>query len=85
MKTRMAQKDKFDQLLKKSIPPKPDDCWVVNLSSKELSLNEEAVLKKRMNSAVTPGQIPVDDVIVGVEGGLQGLTGCITFNPQRGN
>ena len=28
-----------------------------------------------MNFAVTPGRIPVDDVIVGVEGGLQGLTG----------
>ena len=28
-----------------------------------------------MNFAVTPEQIPVDDIIVGVEGGLQGLTG----------
>ena len=45
MKTRMAQKYKFDQLLKKSIPPKRDNRWVANLSSKELSPNEEAVLK----------------------------------------
>ena len=33
------------------------------------------MLKKGMNFAVTPEQIPVDDIIVGVEGGLQGLTG----------
>ena len=46
MKTRTAQKDKFDWLLKKSIPPKHDNRWVANLSSKELSPNEEAVLKK---------------------------------------
>ena len=44
----------------------------------------EAVLKKEMNFAVTPDRIPVDD-IVGVEGGLQGLTGsdvdkaCLTL------
>ena len=77
MKTRMAQKDKIDRLLKKSIPPKRDKSWVVNLSSKELSFNEEAVLKKGMDFAVTPEQIPVDDIIVGVEGGLQGLTGSM--------
>ena len=75
MKTRTAQKDKFDRLLKKSIPPKRDNRWVANLSSKELSPNEEAVLKKGMNFAVSPERIPVDDIIVGVEGGLQGLTG----------
>ena len=33
------------------------------------------MLKKGMNFAVTPEQIPVDDIIIGVEGGLQGLTG----------
>ena len=70
----MAQKDKFNWLLKKSIPPKRDNHWVVNLSSKKFSPNEEAVLKKGMNFAVTPQWIPVD-IIVGVEGGLQGLTG----------
>ena len=75
MKTRTAQKDKFDWLLKKSIPPKRDNCWVANLSSKELSPNKEAVLKKQINFAVTPERIPVDDIIVGVEGGLQGLMG----------
>ena len=75
LETRTAQKDKFDQLLKKSISTKCDNCWVVNLSSKELSPNEEAVQKKGMNFAVTPEQIPVNDIIVGVEGGLQGLTG----------
>ena len=63
----MAQKDKFDRLLKKSIPPKHDNRWVANLSSKELSPNEEAVLKKGMNFVVTPKGIPVDDIIVGVE------------------
>ena len=33
------------------------------------------MLKKGMNFAVTPEWIPVDDIIVGVEGGLQGYTG----------
>ena len=42
MKPRTA---KFDRLLKKSIPPKHDNRWVVNLFSKELSPNEEVVLK----------------------------------------
>ena len=54
MKTRTAQKDRFDRLLKKYIPPKHDNRWVVNLSSKELSPNEEVVLKKGINFAVTP-------------------------------
>ena len=40
-----------------------------------LSPNKEAVLKKGMNFAVTPRQIPVDDVIAGVEGGLKDLAG----------
>ena len=71
MKSRAVQKEKFDCLLKRNTPP--DNRWVANLSNKELSPNKEAVLKKGMNFAVTPGQIPVD-VIVGVEGGLQGLT-----------
>ena len=66
MKTRTAQKDR---LLKKSISPKRDNR---NLSSKKVSPNEEAVQKKWINFAVSPEQIPVDDII---EGGLQGLTG----------
>ena len=72
-KSRTAQKEKFDRLLKKNTPP--NSRWVVNLSKKKLNPNEEAVLRKGMNFAVTPGQIPVEDVITGVEGGLQGLTG----------
>ena len=69
MKIRAAQKEKFDSLLKRNTP---DNHWVANLSNKE---NEETVLKKGMNFVVTPGWIPVDDVIIGVEGGLQGFTG----------
>ena len=65
-KSRTAQKEKFDRLLKKNASR-----WVVNLSKKKLNPNEEAVLRKGMNFAVTPGQIPVEDVITGVEGGLQ--------------
>ena len=38
------------------------------------------MLKTGMNFAVTPGQIPVDDIIVGVEGGLQGLKGNFSEN-----
>ena len=75
MKCRTAhgQKKKFDRLLEKNCPP--DNRWVVNLSNKVLSPNEEVVLKKGMNFAVTPRQIPVDDVIAGVEGGLKDLVG----------
>ena len=72
-KSRTAQKEKFDRLLKKNAPP--NSRWVVNLSKKKLNPNEEAVLRKGMNFAVTPGRIPVEDIITGVEGGLQGLTG----------
>ena len=71
MKSKTAKK-KFDHLLEKNCPS--DNCWVVNLSNKVLRPNEEAVLRKGMNFSDTPGRIPVD-IIAGVEGGLQGLTG----------
>ena len=71
MKSKTAKK-KFDHLLKNR---PPDNRWVVNLSNKVLNPNEEAVLRKGMNFSDTPGWIPVDDIIAGVEGGLQGLTG----------
>ena len=45
-KSRTAQKEKFDRLLKKNAPP--NSRWVVNLSKKELNPNEEAVLRKGM-------------------------------------
>ena len=35
-----------------------------------------------INFTVTPGQIPVDDVIIGVEGGPQGLTGSDSDKAQ---
>ena len=38
-------------------------------------MNEEAVLEKGMNLAVTLKRVPVDVVIAGLEGGLQDLTG----------
>ena len=41
--------------------------WVVNLSDKNLTVDEENVLKHGLNFAVTPKEIPVDDFIIGIE------------------
>ena len=41
--------------------------WIVNLSNRTLTSEEETVLKKGMNFAVTPNKIPVDEFVIGIE------------------
>ena len=41
--------------------------WVVNLSSRSLSDAEKALLKKGLNFAVTPANIPATEIIAKVE------------------
>ena len=50
--------------------------WVVNLSDKTLTADEENVLKHGLNFAVTPKEIPVDEYIIGIE------TACRAIGPQ---
>ena len=53
IKCKAIQKEKFNKMMEKKRVPL-DSRWVVNLSDRELSTNEEAVLKKGLNFAVTP-------------------------------
>ena len=47
--------------------------WVVNLSSRSLSDAEKALLKKGLNFAVTPGNIPATEIIAKVEAAIRQL------------
>ena len=47
--------------------------WVVNLSSRSLSDAEKALLKKGLNFAVTPGNIPATEIIAKVEAAVRQL------------
>ena len=47
--------------------------WVVNLSSRSLSDAEKALLKKRLNFAVTPASIPATEIIAKVEAAVRKL------------
>ena len=49
--------------------------WVVNLSDKTLTSDEENVLKHGLNFAVSPKEIPVDDYIIAIE------TACRAIGP----
>ena len=48
--------------------------WVVNLSSRSLSDAEKALLKKGLNSAVTPANIPATEIIAKVEAAVNNST-----------
>ena len=41
--------------------------WIVNLSDRVLTSEEENVLKKGLNFAVTPDKIPTEEYIIGIE------------------
>ena len=41
--------------------------WVINLSSRSLSDAETALLRKGLNFAVTPANIPTEEIIASVE------------------
>ena len=47
--------------------------WVVYLSSRSLSDAEKALLKKRLNFAVTPANIPATEIIAKVEAAIRQL------------
>ena len=38
--------------------------WVVNLSTKELSTEQESILRKGLNFSSTPTKLPIEDLIV---------------------
>ena len=47
--------------------------WVINLSSRSLSDAEESLLKKGLNFAVTPTNIPATEIIAKVESAVRSL------------
>ena len=47
--------------------------WVINLSSRSLSDAEKALLKKGLNFAVTPANIPATEIIAKVEAAVRQL------------
>ena len=66
------QKRKFDSLVNKmsNTNGMPEN-WVVDLTSNGLGTLERSVLERGLNYAVTPTQIPVNDFIAGIEGGIK--------------
>lgn len=74
-KVKDRQKKKFDKLLQRdgrrtSVVSSTSDRWVVNLSSKELTLPQQSVLRKGLNFAPAPGRVPVPRIIADVETAL---------------
>ena len=49
------------------------DKWVINLSSRSLSNAEESLLKKGLNFAVTPSNIPATEIIAKIESAVRSL------------
>ena len=47
--------------------------WVINLSERELDNNEINLLRKGMNVAITPRNIPIKQIIASVEEGISEL------------
>jgi hypothetical protein len=41
--------------------------WVVNLSNYTISKDEESILRKGLNFAVTPKKIPMEEYVIGIE------------------
>ena len=75
--TRERQQRKYDQLLSKqqhgADSPQLDDPdniterWVINLANRHLDSDEVSLLKKGLNFAVTPQNLPIDDLITTTE------------------
>ena len=62
------QKKKFDALLlKKRLKQRPDERFVVNLSSKQLTTPQMQVLSRSLNFAPTPRFIPKAHIVASVE------------------
>ena len=79
--TKDRHKQKFEKLIRKiQATMSPVDTpyvdkanWVVNLSSRSLSDAEKALLKKGLNVAVTPANIPATEIIAKVEAAVRQL------------
>ena len=79
--TKDRHKQKFEKLIRKiQATMSPVDTpyvdkanWVVNLSSRSLSDAEKALLKKGLNFAVTPANIPATEIIAKVEAAVRQL------------
>ena len=79
--TKDRQKQKFEKLMQeKQAAVSPVDTpyvdktnWVINLSSRSLSDAEIALLKKGLNFAVTPANIPATEIIAKVETAVRQL------------
>ena len=81
--TKMAHRARIERLIQKHQDMEPTQVhsntsvdtnrWVVNLSECELSQAKLSVLKKGLNFAVTPTDIPVDEIIAGTELAIQHL------------
>ena len=79
--TKDRHKQKFEKLIReKQATVSPVDTpyvdkanWVVNLSSRFLSDAEKALLKKGLNFAVTPANIPATEIIAKVEAAARQL------------
>ena len=65
-----TEKCKEQQKRNPSHPRHPNDKWVVNLSSRPLSVAEKGVLARGLNFAPAPKGIPVPEIITAVESGL---------------
>ncbi|KAL9952670.1 hypothetical protein ACROYT_G039958 [Oculina patagonica] len=79
--TKVRQKQKFEKLVReKHAALSPADTpyvdktnWVINLSSRSLSDAEIALLRKGLNFAVTPTNIPAKEIIASVESAVRQL------------
>ena len=79
--TKDRHKQKFEKLIReKQAAVSPVDTpyvdktnWVINLSSRSLSDAEKALLKKGLNFAVTPANIPATEIIAKVEAAVRQL------------
>ena len=46
------------------------ECWVINLSDRQLSINETMALQNGLNFATTPRSIPTSSIIANIETGI---------------
>ena len=67
------QKRKFDCMMRRAAegtrPRRPDNRWIVNVSSRTLSAAEKEVLARGLNFAPAPKRVPVTEIVTAVEDG----------------
>ena len=60
-------------MLTKSCSRGFEDRWVVNMSSRDLSIPEKSILSKGLNFVPAPKRIPILHIIAAIKSGLNGL------------